>query len=284
MSEKDLIVKLNNLKNISPDNSWLKSNRELLLSQISNSGAKKISGRENFFINLSSFFKASAQPAYSFGVFVFILLFTSLFAHQLFSKTKPTDSLYIARIISEKAKLSTVINSESRDKLAMQFANERAQEISAVLSDPNFNNDSNKVEVAKLNNNFNEELATVKTKIKNLKPVAKVAKNNLASSSSDSFSIAENNKDTSGVQLFENPNNKVIVDSNKKVEAASALKSLNPSATLTLTVKATSTKIAATSSDIVSTNSIIDQAQKLFDNKDYSQASNKLKEVNSIIK
>ena len=165
MTEKDLISKLNNLKNINPSEAWLKSNRELLLSQVSNSGATELSAWKNFVINLSSLTKASAQPVYAFGIFVFVLLATGVFSHQLFSSAKPNDTLYIARIISEKAKLSTVINTESRDKLAMQFANERAQEISAVLADPSFNNDNNKDAVAKLNTDFSEEIETVKTDI-----------------------------------------------------------------------------------------------------------------------
>ncbi|MHB8904241.1 MAG: DUF5667 domain-containing protein, partial [Patescibacteria group bacterium] len=203
MTEKDLISKLNNLKNINPGEAWLKSNRELLLSQVSNSGATELSVWQNFIITLSSFTKASAQPVYAFGIFVFVLLATGIFSHQLFSSAKPNDTLYIARIISEKAKLSTVINPESRDKLAMQFANERAQEISAVLADPSFNNDENKEAVAKLNTDFNEEINTVKTKIKNLNPAKTDVAINTPVVNNDFVSIAENNKDDKGVQLLE---------------------------------------------------------------------------------
>jgi hypothetical protein len=267
MTEKDLISKLNNLKNINPSEAWLKSNRELLLSQVSNSGATELSAWKNFVINLSSLTKASAQPVYAFGIFVFALLATGVFSHQLFSSAKPNDTLYIARIISEKAKLSTVINTESRDKLAMQFANERAQEISAVLADPSFNNDNNKDAVAKLNTDFNEEIETVKTKIKSLSP----AKNNVAAVSAptinnDSVLIAENNKDASGVQLF---------DATAKVNETAA--------TLTLAVKATTTP-EEIKKDSSSTENILDEAQKLFEKKDYGQASDKLKEVKEIMK
>jgi len=278
MTEKDLLLKLNNLKNIQPDETWLKSNRELLLAQISNSGAQEISPLQNFVINLASFAKAASRPVYAFGIFVFVLISASVFSNKLFSSAKPNDSLYIARVISEQAKLSTVINQESRDKLAVQFANDRAQDISAVLADPNFNNDKNKVAVAKLNTSFNEEIATVKNKIQNLTP----AKNNVAQSATlnnDAVSIAENNKDAKGVQLFvANPNDKTAT-SNLKIEATSTLKNLNP--TTTLDLKASTTEVKK---DSVSTENIINEAQKLFDSKDYSQASDKLKEVDQIIK
>ena len=271
MTEKDLISKLNNLKNISPDETWLTSNRELLLSQVSNSGAKEISAWQNFVIVLSSLAKASTQPVYAFGIFVFVLLATGIFSHQLFSSAKPNDALYIARVISERAKLSTMINTESRDKLAVQFANGRAQDISAVLTDPNFNNDENKDEIAKLNSSFNEEIATLKTKIKNLTPeknsVAVSNDHKKIDSGGDVISIAENGRDNKGVQVFENP--KIVKES---------------VATLTGETKATST-IKEEKENSVSADTILDEAQKLSDNKDIKKAAEKLNEaVNEIIK
>jgi len=283
MSDKDLILKLNNLKNINPDEAFLKSNRELLLSQISNSGATEISAWQSFVISLASLSKAAAQPVYAFGVFVFVLISASLFSNKLFSSAKPNDSLYIARVISEQAKLSTVINQESRDKLAVQFANNRAQDISAVLSDPAFNNEKNKDQVAKLNTSFNEEIATVKTKINNLAPAkTSVVVNPI--NNNDSVSIAENNKDANGVQLLENTSSKTIV-SNLKADASSTIKN----ATITLPIMATTTpaddKKATAVSNSDSAVTAVDEAQKLSDSKDIKKAAEKLNEaVNEIIK
>ena len=284
MSDKDLILKLNSLKNINPDEAFLKSNRELLLSQISNSGAKEISFWQNFIINLSSLSKAAAQPVYAFGVFVFVLISASLFSNKLFSSAKPNDSLYIARVISEQAKLSTVMNQESRDKLAVQFANNRAQDISAVLADPTFNNEKNKDQVAKLNTSFNEEIATVKTKIQNLAPAKTSVAVNPINNNNDSVSIAENNKDANGVQLLENTSSKTVVN-NLKADASSTIKN----ATVTLPIVATTTpaenKQAAAISSSDSAVTAVDEAQKLSDSKDIKKAAEKLNEaVNEIIK
>lgn len=290
MTEKNLILKLKNLANISPDEAWLKSNRELLFSQISNSGATQLSVWQNFVINLRSFTKAAAQPVYAFGIFVFALGVTSIFSHQLLSQAKPNDTLYIARILSEKAKINTVINPESRNKLAMQFANERAQEISAVLADPNFNNEENKDAVAKLNTSFNEEIETVKSRIKNIVPLQNatpsVAANINSTINSDAVSIAENNKDAGGVQLLENPNNKIIVNSNSKIETSSVLKKTTSTSTLNLSETATTTKDdnKDVNKDALKTDTILDEAQKLFSEKDYTKALDKLKEVNEILK
>lgn len=261
MTNKELIVKLNSLKKISPDQNWLKSNRELLLSQISNSGGENISAWQDFLINFSAATKAAAQPVYALGVFILMLLSGSLlFSQQLFSSTKPNDSLYIARIISEKVKLNTVFNTAERDKLAVQYASEHAQDISAILADPAFNTEANRDQVAQLNNNFNDEVNTVKNKINHLT----VSTPNQSVSKTPDVVIAETAKEGKGIQVFEYP-------------------------TTTVATSVASTTVASTTTPVVdktpvTAGQIVEEAQKLFDNKDYIKASDKLKEVDEMIK
>lgn len=271
MTDKELITKLNSLKNIAPDANWLTNNRELLLSQVSNSGARELSAWSLFVINFSSLAKAASKPAYSLGAFILILLTGSIFSHQAFSSAKPNDSLYIARIISEKAKLNTMINSDERNKLAVQFASEHAQDISEVLADPQFNTDENKDQVAKLNESFNDEIASVKTHISYLSP--KPAKNNVINDINDTVSMANSLKDNNGLQVFEDTNLKADV-----TPGAKATSVLNVDSTLLA-----SSTLASTSTP-VSADSVLDEAKQLFEKKDYTKASDKLKEVDEMIK
>ncbi len=250
MTDKDLISKLNSLKSIKPDSTWMTSNRDLLLSQISNSGARDLSAWQLFVINFNSLAKAVAQPVYALGAFVLILISGSLFSHQVFSSAKPNDSLYIARIISEKAKLNTMFNSDERNKMAVQFATEHAQDISNVLADPKFNTEENKDQVAKLNESFDQEIKTVKSKISYLIPKRVVSPEPDKSTTSDEVIMAGSEKATSGVQVLEV---EVVADEIKIPE-------------------------------IKSEETIINEAKVLFDNKDYSKASDKLKEVDELIK
>ena len=262
MTDKDLIKKLNSLSNISPDLSWKASNRDLLLSQISNSGARDLSAWQIFVINFNSLAKTVSKPAYALGAFVVLLITGSLFSHQVFGNAKPNDSLYIARIISEKAKLNTMFNSDERNKLAVQFATEHAQDISAVLANPEFNNDTNKDQVAKLNASFDTEINTVKNKINYLIP--KKDQDVKEVIATDTVSMAGSSKDNSGVQLL---------------EAKSDNKIATPS---TATITPVSQTIS--SSTDASADTILDEAKQLFDKKDYTKASNKLKEVDELIK
>jgi len=217
-------------------------------------------------INFSSFAKVISKPVYALGALVVVLVTGSLFSHQVFGNAKPNDSLYIARIISEKAKLNTMFNSDDRNKLAVQFATEHAQDISAVLSNPEFNNDANKAEVAKLNASFNEEINNVKNRISYLSPKPAAVAPDVKATGTDTVSIADSGKDNKGLQLSETPNAKIATLS---------------AATIATATPATST--IATSTDATA-DTMLDEAQKLFEKKDYSKAADKLKAVDELIK
>lgn len=264
MTEKDLVSKLNKLQATKPDQAWMASNRELFLSQISNSGADKLSAWKLFVINFKSFSQASSQPVFALGIFLVVLVSSTVFSHKLFSQAKPNDSLYIARIISEKVKLNTVFNSEARDKMEAQFAADHAKDISAVLADPNFNKEENQDQIAKLNDSFNKEIDTVKSKMNNL--AARKAQDKAETATEDKQPAAEQAEESVSIASGE------IADQGIQIAAKSLA--------ATSTAAATSTKAEAASSS----DQIIDDAKKSFDKKQYEDVINKLKEVDEIIK
>jgi len=287
MTEKDLIVKLNNLKNVNPDSQWLESNRDLLLTQISNAGTVKLSVWKTFFINLNSFAKTAAKPAYALVTLFMILVVGSLFANTVFGGAKPNDTLYIARLISEKAKLGTIFNTQQRDKLAAQFATERAQDISAVLADPEINNNNNQAQIAQLSASFNNEINTVKDHLSRLSSEnagasksqvsqatnTKIKADQTATGSDGSVSIAGDGKNVNALQIFKDPNLKA------NWTATSTATSSASSTTATDTVTIDGVKTGTSSA----TQKILDDAQKLFDQKSYQEALDKLKEVDQLI-
>lgn len=279
MNNKDLIAKLNNLKTVNPEAKWLTSNRDLFLTQISNSGAEKLSAWEGFVINFRSFAKASSQPAFALGVFFLLLVSSSIFGHKLFSQAKPNDSLYIARVISEKAKLNTVMDTNARDKMAVQFATSHAKDISAVLADPEFNTEDNQEEVAKLSESFNKEIETVKTKMEKIaaaKPVKETLEDEvegeaeIATSSDDEVSIAADGEvDDKGIQISE-----MLTAS---TTATTSVASTTASSTVEIEAE------EATSTEAVIAPNVPDQVKVMFDNKEYNNVIDKLNEVEEII-
>lgn len=275
MTDRELIKKLSTLKNIKPDSAWMSSNRELLLSQISNSGARELSAWKMFVINFNSFVKVSAQPVYALGIFLLVLVGGGLFSHQVFNSAKPNDSLYIARIISEQARLTTVFNSDDRNKLAVQFSLEHAKDISTVLADPSFNTEENKDQVAKLSESFNKEIENVKTRISYLAPKTESSEPKTEiTSEEDVVSMAGSEKDNQGLQVAEKQPVKEVVP----VVATNSESVATNSETLSIA------PIEISSSSTMITSSILDEAKQLSDSKDYQKASEKLQEVSELIK
>lgn len=294
MTNRELVVKLNNLKKINPDQNWLKSNRELLLSQISNSGAVELSAWKIFVINFESTMRAASRPAYALGVFVLMLIVGSLFSQRTLNKTKPNDSLYIARIISEKVKLNTMFNSQERNKLAVQFASEHARDITAVLADPQFNTEENQDQVAKLNDSFKKEVVTVKEGINRLAATTK----DQPIAQSELLTIADSSKDTQGIQLSTgtgagntapiaiNPiNPSISATATGAVNPEIILPAVSDGALIASSASSTLVVPVPAADNVSDSDKILDEAQKLFDSANYTQASDKLQEaIDEIIK
>ena len=244
MTDRDLIKKLGNLKEIKPDSSWLKANRDSLYTQISNSGATDLSAWSSFVINLKSVLRTASAPAMALASLVVLVFASSSYTHLLLAQTKPNQSLYIAREISEKAKLTTILNTEEREQMAGKFAANNAQDIAAVLSDPQFNNEQ---QITELSNKFNEEIKTVQ------KTVAKVDK------------VAVQKVDTPAATTTNN-SDEVFTASNEKDKTG-------------LSVAGTEAINTVTASTVSSTTKLVEEAQNLFNEKKYKEASEVLNQL-----
>lgn len=285
MTNQELAKKLGSLKNVAPDAKWLEGNRELLLAQISNSGATNLSVWKVVLINFSSFTRAAARPATAFVAFVLLLVMGGFFSERFFAQAKPNDSLYIARIISEQVKLNTTFNTEARDMLTVKYASEHAKDISAVLADPGFNKEENQARVEELSSNFKAEVETVKQGISRLAASTQAAESARAKINNDTgleIMIAEEAKEEQGIQVQEGASSVSEVPVPEAVETPTATGS-----------PATSTSDGVSSpvpidGEVVAESSAVDkmleEAKSLFDAKDYEKASQKLKEVDEIIK
>jgi len=307
MTNSDLIKKLNNLGDIQPDKKWLNSNRDLLLSQLANTGAEPLSFWKAIAINLGSFSRMVSKPAYALGLFVILLLGGALVSQRALIAVKPNDSLYIARIIAEQVKLNTTFNAQSRNRLAASYAVSHAQDINSMLANPDFNNPDNSAQVAKLSTSFNQEVQTVKNRIGSLNTnvndtsVAKitVTKNQSVSTSPKEadFVIADNARNNQGISLLvsSSSSKKTIVADRQAGPVSNSLATVAASTSKTLASSsasstATSTETTSTSTDqsliassTPSADQIIDEAQQLFNSKDYNQAGLKLDEASTLI-
>jgi len=243
MTERELIKKLNNLQHVKPDDSWKTSHREILLAQVQNtSGDFHLSTLGNFWMLTRNVFASVPQFAWASVVIVLFLATGIFFGDRL--PVGPNNSLYIARVISERAKLSTMLDEAAKSRLTVQYSSGHARDIASALSD--VNNTSNQEEVAKLNDTFKTEIAKVKENL------PEPTNNNDAV-----VTIADSEVATTGLTVY--------TPESAKPEAV---------------VVASSTPVAEAKDAKV----ILDEAEELFNAKDYAGALDKLNEANQVLK
>ena len=251
MTDKELIKKINNLQNFQPDAAWLKSNREVLFAQVNNSSVDYNPSRwEKFSMATANIFSTVYQPALVVAVIVLFLGGGVIFGHNILN-VGPDNSLYIAKVISERARLNFVFDEAAKEKMAADFANDHAQTIANSLT---ANTNINSEELNKLNDSFKAEVASIKHAIKKSDDVTTVPAP-AASHSSDTETL-------------------VSIANSGKSDGAVSVYSQTPAAP------------AVCSSSVVVTpdpTSILDEAEKLFESKDYSGALGKLKAANEVI-
>ena len=164
MTNKNLLQQLKDLREVKLSDDVKRANKGVLFSQISNTfvGDNKVYNTNLF--NFKNVFSLMSQPLLvTAGIFLF-LLGSFVLGSGLYENSKPNDSLYIARLISEKAKINTTFNQEQRDRLSAKFALDHARDINSMLMDPEFNTEENKDKVEKLNNTLRVEISKVKTR------------------------------------------------------------------------------------------------------------------------
>lgn len=280
MTDKQLLQKLKDLKTISLDEKIKQTNRDILFSQISNTFIKseKAVGRYSF--NFKNVFSVMSQPLLVVaGIFVF-LLSSLVLGSSLYENSKPNDSLYIARVISEKARLNTTFSQSQRDALALKFASDHAKDIATILMDPEFHTEKNMAEVEKLNASFQAEISKVKTKIEKKENLNNI--NNLTEEDDTFVSSASSLTAGERVEIF-------IPETDAE---SSSLNSENSSSTNGSTengvdVNSLEAQIDTSTeklSGVQDGQKIVSEIEKLFSEGRYDEVVEKLSEVESVIK
>ncbi len=265
MTEKELLEKLNNLKNIKPDNEWKRNNRDILLSQISagNYNNKEKVVERTIWFNVFSY----ARNFISQPVAVVSLILCALFGSGVASiyaarGAKPGDSLYIAKIISEKAQLAITFGEEKKAKLGLEFASNRAKEMSQVLIEEG-NSEDKKEATEKLEEDFKKEIKVAKNRLKKMN----IIKEDNGREDDEVFS-ANLGRENKGMEIY---------DQNKGNEKKEDVKTENKQVAATSTVK------EEIKNEETGIKSVLDQAEKMFIEKDYNGTVNKLEEAGKII-
>ncbi|MFH1427340.1 MAG: DUF5667 domain-containing protein [Patescibacteria group bacterium] len=284
MGEKDFLKKLQSLKTIQPGTSWKERNREILASQIYSNIQEKYNIK--ILALPKNFFHFISQPALVV-VFICLVVFGGSFISVKVARTTmPGDSMFIARVISEKAQLAITFNEEEKAKLGLKFANNHAKEISKILSDTDLTSEKNIAKAEKLTMDFKKEINSVKSKLKeiNQNQNAELDNNPEAGNENSEVFSANLKKEDNGMQVSEVKINEPEID-NQSAEAKENIEpglstSLKAEEDISTTTDDSSVKI---SESLEEAHRILEDAEKLFDEKDYDGTINQLEKVDALI-
>ncbi|MFA6106491.1 MAG: DUF5667 domain-containing protein [Patescibacteria group bacterium] len=294
MTDRELIAKLNTLK-VKPDEAWKNRSREILLSQISggNEIAEKINILEQLdvwsevFIPFDLLHKLAAKPVMVTGLVIASLLGGGIFSLQAAKNTKPGDSLYIAKIVSEKARTAITFDEKEKAKLGVEFAGNRAKEMVRVIEEEKDDSAKNE-KVEKLAADFKKELSGAKDRLEKInsresdepedsgsggangnKEEEKTGENKPA----DEVFGANLGKDNNGIQVSD-PSGAGAA----KPGAPKTNSEIKPADKATTTAE-NEKPVEKVGAEV----KILNDAEKLFENKDYGGAAEKLEEIKNII-
>ncbi|MEA3463763.1 MAG: DUF5667 domain-containing protein [Patescibacteria group bacterium] len=298
MSEQELIKQLNNLKSIKPDSQWQNRNREVLLNQISQGEEAVKVGWLALLRSLSGFrmlknilpqqlAKQLSQPIAAVFLIIVFIVFSGAVSLSASHNTKPGDSLYIAKIISEKTQQAITFNDKEKVKLGVEFAGNRAREITQVLAEADDQKEETNIKVEKLAQDFKKEIKQVKTRLTKVFIPTVTLKNTINQEQKDKNS--ENKKSDSQIKKEDESSKaedgEVSVFSANSGKSDQGMQLSEPSGSES---SVASDEVETSADDTANENStgiekVLSEAEELFDNKDYDGAINKLEQANNIM-
>ncbi|MCG2698381.1 DUF5667 domain-containing protein [Candidatus Parcubacteria bacterium] len=260
---KELLSQLNKLKDIKPNVDWKNSNREILFSQITRGHLEEEISKFDIFKNMlpHNMFSRALQPVLAVVLIVLIVASGGVISLNAARDTNPGDSLYIAKIISEKAQLAITFNDKGKAKLGVEFASNRALEITRVIAESEKNKEK---QVEKLTKDFKKEISAVKARLVKIDS----AKDNSAKENKEAAETQDDDLQVFSANLEKSDQGMEIYDS-----AGNLLSAEEESA-------AVEDSVVAGPSNL---DDILTEAEKLFDEQDYSGTLNKLSEANDMM-
>lgn len=279
LTEKELIQQLNTLKEIKPSTEWQTANREILVKQIMGYEAElpetwvdDISRRLSW-----AFMSNHLQPALIAVFIVALLSGSGFFGVQAAKDTKPGDSLYVAKKISEKTQFALTFDEKEKAKLGIEFAGNRAQELDQVLAETKGTADRQKVD--QLVNDFRSEINSVKSRLAKINPAAEAVRTEPETASGDNDAARAVIEDDSAVFSAD------LRKDDKGLQLSDAPATDRPSARSETPTTTPEMKPATTTPDKMPTDpqKILNEAKDSLNNNDFSATLNKLEEASQVI-
>ena len=275
MKDKELVAKLNSI-DIIPDKSWKEKNREIIFSQIFHNSAsldldKSTGAGWLSFVFGKSFISILARPAATVMAIVVLVLGSGAWSLKAAQETKPGDSLYIAKIVSEKTKIAITFDDKKKTQLNLEFAASRTKEMAKVLEEE-ISEEIKMGKVNQLKEDFKKEISAAR---KNLEKVSKKSEGQPVAGQDNAREIgAADESDEVFSANMEKTDDGMEISIPKEPEAASQNNEEGEG------VLEENLSESPTSNN---PDQMIEKAEELFDQEDYAGALNKLEEANKAV-
>ena len=294
MKEQKILEQLNKLKSIKPDAKWKNSNRDILHSQIFSSQVEEEKQANIFLIainNIFNFTKSISQPTLTMAIIILVVMGSWIGSSFASKNANLGDSLYIAKIINEKAQFAFTFNEKKKVKLGIEFATNRVEEINNIIKEKNKENKNKDEKVKKLVSDFKRQINETKSRLKKIETTNKIAGKNQENKeetekSTEEIADEENivfsanlSKDENGIQVSE-PNSV-----NSTTESTEPVIEENLSSTTEEVIEKASTteSIIEEKEEEQSPQTILEQAEVLLDKEDYNATIDKLNQADDAI-
>jgi len=249
MNDHFVTQQLKKLRQITPSQSWVDSQRQVIMAQVYNGQEpeSKTAGRlSDFWL---SFKCTITQPVTAVSAFLVVALLGGGATSYLASRNaKPGDSMFLARKINERAQLLAVsFDRSEQNRLKLEIARQRATDMSEV------NQETNQQQAEAISREFKQTVNDVKERL------AKDEAKNEALASIRSKGPAEAAKESA-------------TTSNKIDDTFSVASGKDKGDRLEISQPSKPTP-----------RQVLEDAEKLFDNKEYSAAIDKLQTASDLI-
>lgn len=255
MNEKRLLQTLASLKSVSPRPDWVKQNREVLSFQIFN-GQESSPLSLSFFNRFNLFAHRLLQPSAVAALIVVFFIVSGVVSINASKGSTPKDVLYVAKIISEKAEFAVAFDEETKAELSVRYAKNRVTELNQLVKESSGNEET--AQVQELSENFKKEIAAVRERLHRLDADA-------------------DKQATIDAQATVKP--KLNLTTKKETEQAPAEEGVGIGVDAETVMSADSGKEEQGIQISIPAIQVLDEAEKLFNEKNYDQAIDKLGEI-----
>ncbi len=183
MTEKELLQQLNKLKSVQLTSEVKAQSRNLLFAQISQGEPVASLG---FLAKVNILFSRTLQPYTMATLIALFLVSGAFFGWRNATQAKPGEAFYSAKRLSERARTLVAFTEKAQTNLNLEFASNRAQEISQLSQE----DDKAKED---LKNDFKKEIGAIKARLAG-KLKGKEADNKNLAKKDDNFKAAATDK------------------------------------------------------------------------------------------